>query len=283
ALQFGDAAARAAALAALDTLGPHTASDLSNGLGFTPAGRDALQAVALAQWTRSRSPRWGFELFQSYLARGRLEQARTFYEGDGDLGEGIARFLLALATPTDAPAPPAPSACHGDALCLLLAGAEAVDRSDTRGLTAIRAAYDAPVDSARSANEQGWMDWLKAGQDALGAYEAWRRGDAHGAFLTVSRIQETPAAWGDFGAVLRTWMGQIAAQEGRTADALAYFASLEEFTPLGWYGVLLRARLHEETGDAAGAAREYRRFLDLWSDAPDDHPYVQEARRSAGA
>lgn len=281
-LQFGDAAAQEAAMAALDTLTEHTAGDLSNGLGFTPAGRDAFQAVAFAQWTRTRSPRWGSELFHSYLARGRLERARAFYEGESSLGPGVPRFLLALTTPTDAPAPPAPSACHGNALCLLLAGADAVDRSDARSLAAARAAYDAPLDSARSADEQGWMDWLVAGRDALGAYEAWRRGDAHGAFLTLSRIQESPAAWGDFAAMLRTWMGQIAVQEGRTADALAYFASLEEFTPLGWYGVLLQARLLEETGDTAGAAREYRRFLELWSDAPEDHPFVREARGAVG-
>lgn len=282
-LQFGDAAAREAAGAALDTLAPHTAGDLTNGLAFTPSGLDALQAVGQALWTRTRRPRWGTALFAADLGRGRLEQARGVASEEGAVSPVAAGWVLGLASPEDPPRRSAPGACEGDALCLLLIGARGVDDGDARAVAAARGAFEASLERARTEANPGSGAWLQAGRDALGAYESWRGGDAPGAFQTLAGVQRGPGGWGDIGGVMRLWMGQIAAQEGRGADAGSYFVSLEKNAMLGWYGVLLQARLHAGAGDAAGATREYGRFLELWSEAPEEHPFVREARESVGA
>ena len=275
ALQFGDAASRDAALATLDTLTPHTASDLSNGLGFAPAGLDALQAVASTQWMRSRSPRWAASVLDTYVARGRLERARAFSTEAGDALGSLDRFLLVLADPIDPPVPPSPAACRGEGSCLLLVGVTAVDRGDTRSLTASRAAFAAPLDSARTADNDDWAAWLTMCSDALGAYEAWRVGDPLSAFRTLRGDAALSFCVGRTRGADAPVVGADRGGAGRTADAVQYFASLEQFTPFGCVAMLLQARLHEEVGDTAAAAREYRRFLDLWSDAPEDHPYVR--------
>jgi tetratricopeptide (TPR) repeat protein len=280
ALQFGDPEERVAALAVLDTLAPHTASDLTNGLGHTAAGLDALHAVAEAQWHRSRSRRWAAEMFRSDVSRGRVDRARQLWgEGSGGGRLGIQRYVLAIAMP-DAP-PPVPSIgeCEGHAHCLLLAAADAIDRSDPAAVTEIRAAFDAPLDSARAAGEDGWERWLTAGRDAVGGYQTWKRGDLRGAARSLAEIQRRPVSGRDFGALLRLWLGEIALEEGRTADALEYLVSLEQYSPFGWYAVFLAARAHDRAGDAGAARREYDRFLDLWSEAPADHPYMVEAAR----
>jgi tetratricopeptide (TPR) repeat protein len=279
ALQFGDAEEHGAALAALDTLPEHTAGDLMNGLAFSPAGLDALHDVAEAQWNRTRSTGWVSPILRSDVSRGRLDRARQDWQqgGSGASWLGARRHVLALALPEDPPAVPSAAECEGNAVCLLLVAADAVDRSDAQGVEEVRAAFEAPLESARTAGNEGWESWLLAGRDAIAGYEAWRSGDLRGAARTLAEIQRRPPAGGDFGQLLRLWLGQIAAEEGRTADALAYFESLEEYSPYGWYGVLLSARAADAAGDSAAAERERRRFLELWSEAPADHPYVVEA------
>jgi len=281
-LQFGDATARGAALAVLDTLESHTAHDLTNGLAFTPEGRDAQRAVAGALWKRTRNPAWGTTLFEAQVTRGRLVAARTTLAESGSEMRGLAPFLLRLADPGKPEPPPGSEACAGDGLCLLLVGAAATDGGDAPGLAAAKAAFAAALADARSKGETGRAEWLSDNRDALRAYEARRAGDPDGALRTFERVERSSSGWGTEGAVLRLWMGQIDAQEGKSADAAATFASLEQFTPLGWYGVLLQARLHRDAGDAAAATREYHRFLELWSEAPADHPYVVEARQAVG-
>jgi hypothetical protein len=38
-------------------------------------------------------------------------------------------------------------------------------------------------------------------------------------------------------------------------------------------------RILEEKGDKAGAAAEYRKFLDFWKDADPTHPELADARK----
>jgi tetratricopeptide (TPR) repeat protein len=281
-LQFGDAAAHDAALAALDTLESHTARDLTSGLAFSPTGQDALQAVAGALWKRTRNAGWGATLFEAQVTRGRLSAARTTLAESGSEMRGLAPFLLRLADPENPEPSTGSQACAGDGLCLLLVGAAATDGRDAAGLAAAKAALDTELADARTKDQAGRVEWLSDSRDALTAYEAWRAGDADGALRTFARVERGSSGWGTEGAVLRLWMGQIDAEQGRTADADATFASLGQHTPLGWHGLLLQARLHRDAGDAEAAKGAYGRFLELWSDAPADHPYVVEARKAVG-
>ena len=72
-------------------------------------------------------------------------------------------------------------------------------------------------------------------------------------------------------------LGEIAAEEGRAAEASRYLRSLWE-SEYGWYGVLVEARVYAEVGEPQAARDAYEEFLELWSEAPADHPFVIEAR-----
>jgi len=79
----------------------------------------------------------------------------------------------------------------------------------------------------------------------------------------------------------RFYLGELLVREGRTDEALAWFQSLTE----GYEVVLVApahlqmARILEQEGDMAAAARHYRRVLELWSE-PDEafRPLLEEAR-----
>jgi hypothetical protein len=276
-LQFGDAAARAAALAQVDTINSHTASDLLEGLAFTPAGYAARVDVAQRLWARTRSGGWAYRLFDGYLGQGRVAEARSLLEDRGQALTATDSYLLSLAGPGTPPETAGPQACNGGPSCLLIEGVTAIDAGDARRQRAVDVALAAAEADAQKRGNERWHASLGDAREALAAYGRWRGGDAGGALGAFFRIVGTPGAWGHMSAVLRLWAGQIQADMGRTADADATFQSLEYDTPFGWYGLLLRARLHKRAGDAAAAA-EYRRFLDLWAQAPADHPYVVEAK-----
>ena len=86
-------------------------------------------------------------------------------------------------------------------------------------MAAARGAFDASLERARAEANPGWGERLQAGRDALGAYESWRRGDTPGAFQTLAVAQRSPGVLGDMGAVMRLWMGRIAAELWSDAPA----------------------------------------------------------------
>ena len=278
-LQFGDAGAKAMALAALDTLGGHTASDLTNGLALSPAGLDARVALGRAVWAHGRGGRWAWEVVTALVAGGRSDEARAAATEMGMLPRA-SDPLVRMAEPGSSGADA--SACGDSRGCVLSAAAAAVDAGDAAGLAAARRALAKWKEEALARSDSGGASWADAAVEAVAAYESGKGGNRQGALATLRRIQEDPMWWGDNSARLRLWMGQILAEDGRAAEASTYFGSLHD-TPFGWYGILQSARAHAAAGDAGAAAGEYRRFLELWSAAPADHPYVVEARGKVGA
>jgi hypothetical protein len=271
------------AVAALDTLAFHTAGDLLNGLGFTPAGKDALGALGRAGWSRTRSVVAAEGILDAALSRGRLSVAREIGAEASRQSPEWVGYLLNLAGADPGPTGVAPRDCEGRALCLLIVGVEAVDAPDPETLSSVRAELENRLADAREGGDDRRAGALEQSGEALAGYQAWRRGDRRGAFSTLSETQSDPATPWQVATLARLWMGQVAGEEGRIVDAAALFTSLEQSSPLGWYGVLLEARLHADAGNDTDSQREYRRFLDLWSEAPPDHPYVLEARAALPA
>ncbi|MEJ2202800.1 MAG: hypothetical protein P8170_01685, partial [Gemmatimonadota bacterium] len=169
----------------------------------------------------------------------------------------------------------------GSAECLLDTGARAVETGDAPRVEATRQGFQGGLAEAEEQGNEGWAAWLQAGSDALDAYAAWQNGDLGGADRAMRAIQLRPEAMFGLSGRLRLWLGTLAAQEGRFEDASQYFASLAN-TELGWYGVLQEARALRDSGDDQAASDAYRRFLDLWSEAPVDHVFVVEARQATG-
>jgi tetratricopeptide (TPR) repeat protein len=279
---FGGPSERAAALDALAEETVHTTSDLTSGLPLTAAGLDAYQAVGDVNWTRTRGGRWARVRVWTRIARGRLDEARALLEEeDSDTRRVTLGYVLSLATPGDGRPTLDPNLCGGHAECLLVSGAQALDDGDAVRIEAARRDFRESLAEAEEQGNEGWASWLQAGSDGLEAYAAWRSGDPPGAARTMRRIQLRPAAFGTLSDRIRLWLGQIAAQEGQIEDARQCFASLA-LEDLGWYGVLLEARALRGAGEEAEASDAYRRFLELWSEAPASHPFVIEARQAAG-
>ena len=281
AFQFGDEAARVAALAALDTLGLHTLSDVTNGLGPSPRGVTALRAVADVGARRSNSARWPFTRVWTALYLGDLAGAGAV---SGELDErqrAEARSLLSLAG-ASAQIPVVPArACEGDRTCLFHAGMQALDAGDRSALGAVQKAFEDELARAAAQSEDaGWAPWLEAGRDGLAAYQAWRAGEATDAARRMEDVQRRSGRFG-LSEWLRLFMGETAAEGGRLVDAERILGSLER-SPLRWYATVLRARAHAAAGERDRAAGLYGDFLELWSAAPADHPLVVEARGAVG-
>lgn len=279
---FGSPPEHAAALGALPDETVHTTSDFTNGLPLTPAGLDAHQAVGDVNWVRTRGGRWAWVRVWTRIARGRLDEAGAILDDDDDDARRLALgYVLRLATPGQAGPTLDPDVCGGSAECLLVSGAQALEEGDAERVEAARQGFRHGLVEAEGQGNRRWAVWLQAGSDGLDAYSLWRSGDTRGAMQAMSEIQLRPEAMGALSDRLRLWLGQMAAGDGRIEDARDYFTSLA-YTDLGWYGVLQEARALRDAGEGASAADAYRHFLALWSQAPDDHPFVVEARQAGG-
>ncbi|MDH5760260.1 MAG: tetratricopeptide repeat protein [Gemmatimonadota bacterium] len=276
-VQFGGDEARTAAFAAMDTLGVHTAGDMTNGLAFTPAGLDAWGTLAEVMWNRTRSPRWQADRLRVLVARGRLAEARDLVgSAEGRLGARGA-FLQDLAEVSAWVPVGGTDGCEAGPECLLLTGVKAVDRGDPALLAEVREALESRRLEETAGGHSGRPAVIAGVESTLDAYDLLRGDDLHGARSALEAVTRVPGISGWESALARLWLGRIAREEGRTADAIRYFRSLEPGSDLGWYGVLLQARAHRDDGDDVAARAEYGRFLEYWSDAPRDHPFVTEA------
>jgi tetratricopeptide (TPR) repeat protein/TolB-like protein len=278
---FGSPEERAAALSALPDETVHTTSDMINGLPLTSAGLDAYQAVGDVNWARTRGGRWAWVRVWTRIARGRLNEARDLLEeDDSDARRVSLGWVLSLAMPEDGRPTLDPSLCGGSAECLLVSGVQALEDGDDGRAEVARRGFRESLAEAQEAGNEGWAAWLQAGSDGLEAYGSWLEEAPRDAERALREIQLRPEANGTLSDRMRLWLGQIAAQEDRIEDAREYFTSLA-YADLGWYGVLEEARALHQAGDVA-SEDAYRRFLELWSDAPADHPFVVEARQDGG-
>jgi hypothetical protein len=85
------------------------------------------------------------------------------------------------------------------------------------------------------------------------------------------------------GGLARFQRADALARAGREDEALGWYGSVAEFSTFDLVyaalGHLQRARLLDRRKEAAAAAREYTRFLELWETAdPEYQPLVREAR-----
>jgi tetratricopeptide (TPR) repeat protein len=280
-LQFGDESARAAALSTMTGLEPHVLSDLTNGLAFTAAGWDALAAVADLIVARNGSPFWRERQVAALANRGRLEEAQRISQAaeDGPSPRDV-RVLQLAGDWGGEPLRSDAATCSGSAACLLILGADAVAREDAQGTEAVATAFEEHIEHAVADEREGYAEWLRTGLASLQAYERWKAGDGSAALQDMARLQSRPSA-GGLDTFLRLWMGEIAAKEGRIGEAIRYLDSLWE-SEYGWWGVLRKARLFMDSGDEEAAKVAYGVFLELWSDAPADHPFIVEARDAVG-
>jgi len=276
ALQFGDEASVAAAAAALDTLGGHTSSDLTNGLGPSRRGVEALRTVATARLAHDPSFWLYYSRFWTNVALGDLDAARSILQSIDANVAPQATFELRLADPTAALPATTPADCDGIAPCLFYLGAIAADLGDADVLADVRRALEEARSGATESGQADYADEFEAVLDALEAQRRWRAGEGMAVAEAMDEIQRRAESW-NFAEPLRLWMGEIAIDNGRLELAERVLASLER-APTNWYGLLLRGRAAVAAGDTESARAHYGDFLQLWADAPADHPLVLEAR-----
>jgi tetratricopeptide (TPR) repeat protein len=101
----------------------------------------------------------------------------------------------------------------------------------------------------------------------------------------IESVRRFEGRWSD----VRLLRARALQQAGRLAEAAAEFQWLADHTspppsqtPM-LVAVISLARVRAATGDAAGAAQAYDRFLDLWKTADADLPLLIEARRERAA
>lgn len=280
ALQYGDESQSGEALAALDTLGLHTSSDLTNGLGPSPRGIAALRAVADVNAERSRGDRWPYTRIWTRVYVGDLEGAERAVPGASTTVRATSASLLRLAGRGTRLQAVTAEDCEASPGCLFHVGLQAVDAGDRGGLARVRGAFQRELARAGESDDAARTSRLRSTRDGLAAYETWRGGDATAAGQSMSEVQARPGAW-DVSEWLRLYMGEMAAGEGRLTDVDRILGSLER-SPLGWYALVLRARAHAAAGRQDVARELYGGFLELWSEATPEHPLVAEARAASG-
>jgi len=112
---------------------------------------------------------------------------------------------------------------------------------------------------------------------ALAAYGGARQGRRVEALAELEAVRASVdmRLGGDLlSSIVRWWLGDFSASEGRNQDALRYFRSFAQ-DPIGQ---LMLGRVYESLGDNAAARRSYALALECWRDADPDFPLLEEAR-----
>ncbi|HEY7472491.1 MAG TPA: adenylate/guanylate cyclase domain-containing protein [Gemmatimonadota bacterium] len=287
ALLWGDEATRTSARATVDTLDSEDAINvewLADHPRFHPL------AVEIASRLRQRED-WASpqRLARTYLLGGDLDAALAVYD-DARMPRGQREGWLFAMHEMGIPI--------GDGRMTELGSFAAVDtvsRSKAFYVAALAAeqGHWADFDQA-AARLRGDARRLRAEGDSLGyrfaeglsqgvdGYAAWKRGESQKAraLLEVARHEATGFGGDAFPVfVIRYWLGTIALEENRPADAERYFHSYF------WVDrTLVSDRLgqaYEAAGDRDKAREAYELFVMAWKDAdPPLQPRVEAARQA---
>ena len=287
ALLWGSEASRARALAAVDTL---ESGDLSNIVSYTTHPRFLAISAEIATRLRQQED-WGFpyRLWRTYVVGGDVTSALATLDDPRigqDRREGLLFIMHEFGIPVGAER---------------LAELRSLGPADS--VPGRRAFYAA----ALAAEEGRWSDFdqaaarlrrdaqrMRAEDDTLGfrytegliqgaaGYAAWRRGEREKAqtLLRVAQheaIGNGPASFPNY--VFRYWLGILALEDGRAADAQQYFASYF------WNERSLVAdrlgQAYEAAGEREKAREAYELFVAAWENAdPALQPRVEAARQA---
>jgi class 3 adenylate cyclase len=287
ALLWGDEASRARALATVDTL---ESDDLSSILSITSHPRSLAISAEIATRLRQRED-WGqpYRLWRTYVLRGDVTSALAILDDSRtgkDRSEGLLFIMHEIGIPV---------------------GAERLAELRSLGPTDSVAGRKAFYAGALAAEEGRWSDFdqaiarlqrdaqrMRAEDDTMGfrytegliqgaeGYAAWRRREREKAqtLLRVAQheaIGNGPASFPNF--VFVYWLGILAVEDGRPADAQPYFASHS------WNERSLVAdrlgQAYESAGEREKAREAYELFVAAWKNAdPVLQPRVEAARQA---
>ncbi|HET7693991.1 MAG TPA: adenylate/guanylate cyclase domain-containing protein [Gemmatimonadota bacterium] len=286
ALLWGDEASRARALAAVDTL----ASDaLGNLVSYTTHPPFHTISAEIATRLRQREiDQWFVRIWRAHVTTGDLASAFASLD-DPRMRRDVAELQLfrmhELGIPVGAerlvelrsfgPADTVP----GNKAFLVAVLAAEEGRWQEFDQASDRLRRDAQ--RMRAQNDTigvRYVDGLIQGADG---YAAWRRGETEKAetLLRIAQRQATGPDGYDTNFVLRYWLGMLALEDDRPADAQRYFAS---------YFWTVRSLVADRLGQAyeAGGEREkareaYELFVQAWENAdPVLQPRVEAARQA---
>lgn len=286
-LAFGDAPARSAAEAALDTL----ASNDLIGLGLALQGQRCCWERAEDVFRRARGrdeirPVATIQLFWTSLAQGKLHEALEWVD-DPFMPEDRKGPLLLVLDEFGAaiPASRLDSALaigardSAAAFRMFYAGFYAAVRGRWPVLRGLLERLESHERRLRAAGDSSEAGFTGAVQQALEGYALWRRGRRDTALVLLEGSQRRVV--GDWrrqmvGVRLRWWLGQLLLEMRRPREGLAYFETLTGSSLPANYE---RGRIYERLGQREDAREAYGLFLALRQHAdPAFQPMIQDAR-----
>lgn len=99
-----------------------------------------------------------------------------------------------------------------------------------------------------------------------------------GALEMLTAAQRSPAMRCEPSALVRLWMAGIFSEQRRTEDAVR----LRHEPGLATLALALEGRVQADACNIPASRAAWRVFLDLWSDAPADHPLSETHVAVAG-
>jgi len=287
ALAFGAPDARAAALQALDTLKVSCFRCKVVGTLRHPTHLDAREAALHTLLGRdiddAERGRASFQLYFTLLERGKLAACAELLDEPHlsfDQRVAMARVAQVMEVPTAATGLrdllTLPSEPEAGMSTFLIAAASV----DAGGAEEFRRAVQVfrTESAARAAEEDSLAAQNLAGiANALEGYATWRKGDPGRAWTTLDEARRR-VSWGQENTWIRWWMGQIASELERPADAVRYLESVTGF--FGTTALYPLARAYEEAGRRDDARLAYELLLEAWSESdPGFAPRVAEVRQ----
>ncbi|HEY7461871.1 MAG TPA: hypothetical protein VIC59_08350, partial [Gemmatimonadota bacterium] len=293
-LAFGDAASRARARVAMDTLQTQSLTTVGFSL-WNPRFLRLQEEVFQVQRQRSDArPTAAIFLTLNLLSQGKLGSAIERMD-DRMLPPGFTYAALYYSFAAGLPIPEAMLDRELTVEAAESLGALALGQGGSRLAIVFAGSYAA--DRARWADHERAVAWLRSqAQRSLGAgdsttsrfmegealglegYRQWKEGHREEAARMLETAQRNATGHGPESGVnglLRLWLGKLMLEMGRPRDAERYFASFYP-DPLASFQL---GKIYEELGDYAKARESYELFAIGWQDAdPELQPRVVEAR-----